>query len=74
MKKFKQYLKEIEEVEVDEDNKDALKKALALHKFKQKGGKIDKQPDSLERPYGNLSKDDLKRAKKIVQYKKDKKE
>ena len=74
MKKFKQYLKEIEEVEVDEDNKDALKKALALHKFKQKGGKIDKQPDSLERPYGALSKDDLKRAKKIVQYKKDKKE
>jgi len=74
MKKFKQYLKEIEEVEVDEDNKDALKKALALHKFKQKGGKIDKQPDSLERPYGDLSKDDLKRAKKIVQYKKDKKE
>ena len=74
MKKFKQYLKEIEEVEVDEDNKDALKKALALHKFKQKGGKIDKQPDSLEIPYGNLSKDDLKRAKKIVQYKKDKKE
>ena len=71
MKKFKQYLKEIE---VDEDNKDALKKALALHKFKQKGGKIDKQPDSLEKPYGNLSKDDLKRAKKIVQYKKDKKE
>jgi hypothetical protein len=74
MKKFKQYLKEIEEVEVDEDNKDALKRALALHKFKQKGGKIDKQPDSLEKPYGNLSKDDLKRAKKIVQYKKDKKE
>jgi len=45
-----------------------------MKKFKQKGGKIDKQPDSLEKPYGNLSKDDLKRAKKITQYKKDKKE
>ena len=72
MKNFKQYLKEIE---VDEDKKmDALKLAFAMHKFKQKGGKIDKQPDSLEKPYGNLSKDDLKRAKKITQYKKDKKE
>ena len=72
MKKFKQYLKEIE---IDEDKKlDALKQAFAMHKFKQKGGKIDKQPDSLEKPYGNLSKNDLKRAKKIAQYKKDKKE
>ena len=60
-------------IEFREDNKDALKRALALHKFKQKGGKIDKQPDSLEKLYGKLSKDDLKRAKKIAQYKKDKK-
>ena len=32
MKKFKQYLKEIEEVEVDEDNKDALKRAEVYSK------------------------------------------
>jgi len=62
------------ETEVDEDKKmDALKLAFAKHKFKKRGGKVDKQPDSLEKPYGNLSKDDLKRAKAIAQYKKDKK-
>ena len=62
------------EAEVDENNKmDALKLALAKHKFKKKGGKVDKQPDSMEKPYGKLSKDDLERAKAIAQYKKDKK-
>ena len=62
------------EAEVDEDKKmDALKLALAKHKFKKKGGKVDKQPDSMEKPYGKLSKDDQERAKAIAQYKKDKK-
>ena len=64
MKTFKEFI---------ENNMDALKLALAKHKFKQKGGKIDKQPDSLEKPYGKLSPDDLKRAKEISKYKKDKK-
>ena len=62
------------EAEVDEDKKmDAMKLALAKHKFKKKGGKVDKQPDSMEKPYGKLSKDDQERAKAIAQYKKDKK-
>ena len=62
------------EADVDENKKmDALKLALAKHKFKDRGGKVDKQPDSMEKPYGKLSKDDLERAKAIAQYKKDKK-
>ena len=62
------------EKEVDEDKKmDALKLAFAKHKFKKKGGKVDKQPDSMEKSYGKLSKDDQERAKAIAQYKKDKK-
>ena len=62
------------EKEVEEDKKiDALKLAFAKHKFKKKGGKVDKQPDSMEKPYGKLSKDDQERAKAIAQYKKDKK-
>tara|TARA_Y100000310_G_C20511262_1_gene728989 strand:+ start:148 stop:636 length:489 start_codon:yes stop_codon:yes gene_type:complete len=36
MKTFKDFL---------EDRMDDLRKALAVHKFKQKGGKIDKQPE-----------------------------
>jgi hypothetical protein len=59
--------------EVEESNIDALKLALAKHKFKKKGGKVDKQPDSLERTWGKLSPQDKKRAEKIAQYKKDKK-
>ena len=55
----------------EETRKDALKKALATYKFKKKGGKIDKQPDSLEKLYGKLSKDDQKRMKSIAQYRKD---
>ena len=59
--------------EVEESNVDALKLALAKHKFKKKGGKVDKQPDSLEKTWGKLSPKDKKRAEKIAQYKKDKK-
>ena len=59
--------------EVEESNVDALKLALAKHKFKKKGGKVDKQPDSLEKTWGKLSTKDKKRAEKIAQYKKDKK-
>ena len=65
MKKFKDY--------IEESNVDALKLALAKHKFKKKGGKVDKQPDSLEKTWGKLSPKDKKRAEKIAQYKKDKK-
>ncbi len=64
-----------------EDNKDALKRALAMHKFKQKGGKIDKQPPSIDLGrykykglnISTLSKDDQERVKDIAQYRKDKK-
>ena len=59
--------------EVEESNVGALKLALAKYKFKKKGGKVDKQPDSLERTWGKLSPQDKKRAEKIAQYKKDKK-
>ncbi|MDP7366035.1 MAG: hypothetical protein QGH83_02060 [Candidatus Pacebacteria bacterium] len=72
MKTFKDFV---------ENNMDALKKALAVHKFKSKGGKIDKQPDSMElgstRYRGlnisKLSKQDIERAKEIAKYRKDKK-
>ena len=62
-----------EEKPVEEGNTDALKMALAKHKFKKKGGKVDKQPDNLEKTWGKLSPQDRKRAEKIAQYKKDKK-
>ena len=62
-----------EEEPVEEGNTDALKMALAKHKFKKKGGKVDKQPDNLEKTWGKLSPQDRKRAEKIAQYKKDKK-
>jgi DNA repair ATPase RecN len=70
MKSFNEFL---------EDNKDALNKALAMHKFKKKGGKIDKQPPSLDRVWtrfsnaSTLSKDDQEKVKAIAQYRKDKK-
>ena len=72
MKSFNEFL---------EDNKDALNRALAMHRFKQKGGKIDKQPPSLNLgtykyrgfKISTLSKEDEKRAKDIAQYRKDKK-
>ena len=62
-----------EDEPVEEGNTDALKMALAKHKFKKKGGKVDKQPDNLEKTWGKLSPQDRKRAEKIAQYKKDKK-
>ena len=68
-------------IEFREDNKDALRRALAIRKFKQKGGKIDKQPPSIDlgrykyrgMNISTLSKEDEKRAKDIAQYRKDKK-
>ncbi len=69
MKSFNEFL---------EDNKDALNRALAMHKFKKKGGKIDKQPPSLDRVWtkfsnaSTLSKDDQEKIKAIAQYRKDK--
>jgi len=60
--------------EVDEDKKkDALKLALAIRNFKKRGGKIDKQPENMEKWWGQLSPEDKKRAKNIAQYKKNKK-
>ena len=56
---------------VIEDRMDDLRKQLAIHKFKARGGKIDKQPDSMENPY-KPSKDDLEKAKAIAKYKQDK--
>jgi hypothetical protein len=72
MKSFNEFL---------EDNKDALNRALAMHRFKQKGGKIDKQPPSLDLGrykykglnFSTLSKDDQEKVKAIAQYRKDKK-
>ena len=63
----------------EETRKDALKRALAIHKFKKKGGKVDKQPPSLDlgrQKYkglniSTLSKDDQKRVKAIAKYRKD---
>ena len=57
----------------EEDNKDALKMALAIRNFKKRGGKIDKQPENMEKWWGQLSPEDKKRAKNIAQYKKNKK-
>ena len=56
-----------------EGNKEALKLAIAIRNFKKKGGKIDKQPENIEKWWGKLSPEDKKRAEKIAQYKKDKK-
>jgi hypothetical protein len=65
--------KEGEDEPVEEGNVSALKMALAIRNFKKKGGKIDKQPDNVEKWWGQLSPEDRKRAKNIAQYKKDKK-
>ena len=62
------------DTKVDEDKKmDALKLALAIRNFKKRGGKIDKQPENMEKWWGQLSPEDKKRAKNIAQYKKNKK-
>jgi len=63
-----------EEVEVAEADKEALKRALAISKWKKAGGKIDKQPDNMEKWWGQLSPEDQKRAANIAQYKKEKKQ
>ena len=68
-------------IEFREDNKDALRRALAIHKFKRGGGKVEKQPPSIDMGryryrgvnISTLSKDDQERAKAIAQYRKDKK-
>jgi len=63
-----------EEVEVAEAEKEALKRALAISKWKRAGGKVDKQPDNIEKWWGQLSPEDQKRAATIAQYKKEKKQ
>ena len=63
-----------EEIEVAEADKEALKRALAISKWKKAGGKIDKQPDNMEKWWGQLSPEDQKRAANIAQYKKEKKQ
>ena len=63
-----------EEVEVAEADKEALKRALAISKWKKAGGKVDKQPDNIEKWWGQLSPEDQKRAATIAQYKKEKKQ
>jgi len=62
-----------ETVEIDEADTEALKRALAISKWKKAGGKVDKQPDNIEKWWGQLSPADRKRAATIAQYKKEKK-
>ena len=73
MKSFTEFL---------EDNKDALKRALAMHKFKRGGGKVEKQPPSLaikgSGSYGGrgkgalkpMGKEDKKMIKDLQDYRK----
>jgi hypothetical protein len=63
----------VEEEELDEADKEALKRALAISKWKKAGGKVDKQPENMEKWWGQLSPSDRKRAANIAQYKKEKK-
>jgi hypothetical protein len=58
---------------LNEADKEALKRALAISKWKKAGGKVDKQPDNIEKWWGQLSPADRKRAATIAQYKKEKK-
>jgi hypothetical protein len=62
-----------EDVEIAEADKEALKRALAISKWKRAGGKVDKQPENIEKWWGQLSPADRKRAANIAQYKKEKK-
>ena len=77
MKTFKelnQWIEQLEEeVEIAEADKEALKRALAISKWKRAGGKVDKQPENIEKWWGQLSPADRKRAANIAQYKKEKK-
>jgi flagellar biosynthesis chaperone FliJ len=63
----------VEEEEIVEADMEALKRALAISKWKKAGGKVDKQPDNIEKWWGQLSPADRKRAATIAQYKKEKK-
>jgi len=72
----------MEEVEIAEADKEALKRALAISKFKRSGGKVEKQPPTPAQQgrgsYGGrgkgvftpMSKEDEKMAKDIKDYKK----
>jgi len=64
----------IEGFEIVEADKEALKRALAVSKWKKAGGKVDKQPENIEKWWGQLSPADRKRAETIAQYKKEKKQ
>ena len=58
-----------------EDNMAALKLALAKHKFKQKGGEVDKQPEGPTFSMRGRKPDDTdddKRGKDISDYRKKK--
>ena len=70
MKTFKELNHEVELAEADIE---ALKRALAISKWKKAGGKVDKQPENIEKWWGQLSPADRKRAENIAQYKKEKK-
>jgi hypothetical protein len=70
MKTFKELNLEVDLAEAD---KEALKRALAISKWKKAGGKVDKQPENIEKWWGQLSPADRKRAENLAQYKKEKK-
>ena len=66
-------------IEFKEDNKDALRRALAIQKFKRGGGKVEKQPPSPaigSNKYRGLyravskTKEDEKMAQDIQKYRK----
>jgi len=63
----------VEEEELVEADKEALKRALAISKWKKAGGKVDKQPENIEKWWGQLTPADRKRAENLAQYKKEKK-
>jgi hypothetical protein len=59
---------------LNEADKEALKRALAISKWKKAGGKVDKQPENIEKWWGQLTPADRKRAENLAQYKKEKKQ
>jgi len=75
-KELNQWIEGLDEdaEEVVEADKEALKRALAISKWKRAGGKVDKQPENIEKWWGQLSPKDQKRAENIAQYKKEKKQ
>ena len=71
----------MEEVEIAEADKEALKRALAISKFKRSGGKVEKQPPTPTQQkrstwakgggvFAPMSKEDEKKAKDIKDYRK----